>query len=84
MKQIMTCKLENHTPVDSETKHKISMWYGDKFIPMRYHADATFYPHGSFGYSYRGNIYDDSGKKVGDYAASDSCWIEKNFRIEWR
>jgi hypothetical protein len=60
------------------------MWYGDRFNPMKYHADADFFPHGSFGFSYRGHIYDDKGKIIGDYAANDSTWIEENFIIEWR
>ena len=64
--------------------HEVDMWHGDKFVRMKYHADVTFYPHGSFGFSYRRNIYDDAGNKIGDYAANDSVWIEKNFKIEWR
>lgn len=63
--------------------NQIDMWYGDEFVPMKYHADASFYPHGSFGHGYRGNIYDDTGKIIGDYATNDSVWIEKNFKIEW-
>lgn len=59
------------------------MWYGDKFASMKYNADAFFYPHGSFGYIYRGNIYDDNGKTIGDYGANDVTWISKNFKIEW-
>ena len=55
-----------------------------KHVPGRYHADAHFYPHGSFGYCYRGNIYDDSGKSIGGYGANDSVIIEENFKISWR
>ena len=67
-----------------ENAHKIDMWYGDKFKPKKYRANASFNPHGSFGFSYRGNIYDDSGKEIGDYACNSSVWIEENFLIEWR
>jgi hypothetical protein len=33
---------------------------GQRHIPGKYRADASFYPHGSFGYAYRGNIFNDS------------------------
>lgn len=62
---------------------QIDMWYAEIFEPKKYRADATFYPHGSFGYPYRGNIYDESGEIIGDYAASDSCWISENFIIDF-
>lgn len=61
----------------------IDMWYGDTFTPKEYRADASFYPHGSFGYSYRGNIYNSEGKTIGDYAASDTSAIEENFLISF-
>ena len=61
----------------------VEMWYGHEFVPMRFHADAQFYPHGSFGYSYRGNIYSECGKPIGDYASNCSVWIGRNFMIEW-
>ena len=62
---------------------QVDMWYRDKFEPKKYRADATFYPHESFGYPYRGNIYNEDGKAIGDYAAGDSCWIEENFIIDF-
>lgn len=62
---------------------KIDYWYGHKHEPQKYYADAQFYPHSSFGYCYRGNIYDETGKAIGDYATNNSVWIEKNFKIEW-
>ena len=62
---------------------KIDYWDGRGHEPMEYSADASFYPHSSFGYCYRGSIYNDEGKCIGDYAANDSCWIEKNFKINW-
>jgi len=63
---------------------EVNMQKGFKFVPKEYHADATFYPHGCFGYCYRGNIYNDSGLLIGDYGTNDSVWIENNFQIEWR
>ena len=62
---------------------EIDYWYGNKHEPRKYHADASFYPHGSFGYCYRGNIYDETGKMIGDYATNDSTWIEKQFIINF-
>ena len=61
--------------------YSINMWYRNRFIPKKYHADAYFYPHGCFGYSYCGNIYDNNGKVIGDYEANDSGWIEQNFKL---
>lgn len=60
---------------------KIDMWHGDKFIPGKYRATYYFYPHGSFGYAYQGNIFDDSGVPIGDFACNDSVEIEKAFII---
>ena len=62
---------------------KIDMWHGDKFIPGKYRADASFYPHGSFGYCYRGNIYNEAGKVIGDYASNDSVEIDNASIIDW-
>jgi hypothetical protein len=58
----------------------IDMWYDDEFVPMKYGADAFF---SGCDCVYRGNIYDDSGKMIGDYISPDSVWIEKNFKIKW-
>ena len=80
----MTSHFEKGVSDKTESKHKINMWNGDRFKPMKYYADATFYPHGCFDFCYCGHIYDSLGKMIGDYAASDSCWIEQNFNIEWR
>ena len=64
--------------------HVIDMWYGDKFEPKKFKACASFYPHGSLGgYCYAGNIFDENGKTIGDYATSDSEWIEDNFIINF-
>lgn len=67
-------KVGNYT-----TTLTIDMWYGDKFEPMKYGADASVYGNGE----YRGNIYDNSGKIIGDYTADDSTLISKNFQIDW-
>ena len=63
-----------------DTYLTIDMWYGDKFEPMKYSADASFY--GNDG-EYRGNIFDASGKIIGDYTSDDSTLISKNFQIDW-
>lgn len=68
----------------AQHRKNIDMWYGDKFKPKMYHADAFFYPHSSAGFCYRGNIYNDSGEIIGDYGANCSVWIWKNFKIVWR
>ena len=59
---------------------KIDMWYGDKFEKGKYGADAYFTP----GNGYAGNIYDNTGKTIGDYKMNNSVEIEKNFLIEWK
>ena len=58
----------------------IDMWYGDAFEPMKYGADAYF---SESDYVYRGNIYNDQGKVIGDYESDDSSFIGKNFLIDW-
>lgn len=63
-----------------DTYLTIDMWYGDKFEPMKYGADASFY--GNDG-EYHGNIYNDVGEIIGDYTSDDSTLISKNFQIDW-
>lgn len=63
-----------------DTTLTIDMWYGDKFVPKKYGADAQYY--GNDG-EYRGNIYDETGKAIGDYTSDDSSLISKNFQIDW-
>lgn len=58
----------------------IDMWYGDEFVPKKYGADAYFNDLESY---YWGWIYDDSGKKIGDYTTTDSTAVSKNFQIAW-
>ena len=60
----------------------IDMWQGKRFAKKKYYADAYFYPHGSFGYIYRGWIYDGATNMIGDYGANDSSAIIENFKIE--
>lgn len=68
-------KLNKGTP----QKITIDYWKHQKHHPKKYRADASFYPHSSFGYCYRGNIYDDEEKCIGDYGTNDSTEIEKQF-----
>jgi len=65
----------------SRKPFSIDMWYGNRFVPKKYFADASFYPHGSFGYAYRGNIFDKNGKIIGDYGANDGNWIKEKFIV---
>ena len=62
-------------------KNSVDMWYGDTFLKKKYRADAYF---SDTDCIYRGNIYDESGKIIGDYESSVSVWIENNFIIHWR
>jgi len=62
----------------------VDMWYGDKFEPKKYGADAQFYPHGNLnGKSYAGNIYAEDGSIIGDYLSNCSDVIEQNFLINF-
>lgn len=63
------------------TKTYVDMWYDDPFIPSKYGADAYWSDTDGV---YRGNIYDDTGRIIGDYQSPDSTWIEKKFRINWK
>lgn len=56
----------------------IDMWYGDKFEPNKYGADAYDY-NGRLS----GNIYNEAGKAIGDYTATDSVLVEENFLIDF-
>lgn len=60
----------------------IDYWSGEKHERKKYVADVSFYPHGSFGYCYRGNIYNNRGDAIGDYATNEFAEIKKNFIIE--
>lgn len=60
-------------------KTYIDMWYGDEFQPKKYRADATFIP----SEGYRGHIYNDDGKIIGDYFCEDSVKIEQMFLISF-
>lgn len=59
---------------------RIDMWYGNKFKRGLYAADAFFTPYN--GYS--GNIYDETGKPIGDYHTEDSTEIEAYFQCKIR
>ena len=58
---------------------KIDMWYKDRFKKGKYGADAYFTP----GNGYAGNIYDETGKMIGDYRTENSVEIEEYFLIKW-
>jgi hypothetical protein len=65
----------------------IDMWHGDIFEPKKYRADAFFREQKSWHnpeHSYTGNIYNDEGKKIGDYTALNSTVVEENFIIKWK
>ena len=51
----------------------IDLWYKNEKIAS---ADCFFCPYDGI---YRGNLYNKSGKIVGDYSAKDSTEIEKRF-----
>lgn len=78
----ITATEDNVTTIygDYDTILTIDMWYGDKFVPRKYGADASFY--GNDG-EYRGNIYNESGKIIGDYTSDNSVLIEENFLIDF-
>ncbi len=63
--------------------HIIDMWYDDTLDINKHGMKVFFYPHGNFGYSYRGNIYNENGKAIGDIATDDSVWLQEKFGIEW-
>ena len=51
----------------------IDLWYKDEHIAF---ADCFFYPNSC---EYRGNLYNENGKAIGDYASKNSVEIEKRF-----
>lgn len=54
---------------------KFDFWYDNTFDDVC-DADCRFYPNGGY---YAGNIYDCSGKIIGDYTGTDSVAIERLF-----
>lgn len=62
-----------------DTSLHYDLWYGDKFVPRKYGADAFVSGNGE----YRGNIFDDTGATIGDYYTDNSVLIEKNFLIDF-
>lgn len=51
----------------------IDKWYEGERIA---HADCYFYPENGI---YRGNLYNENGKIIGDYSSKSSIEIEKRF-----
>lgn len=56
-----------------ERKMHIDLWYANEKIVS---ADCFFYPNDGV---YRGNLYNENGRPIGDYWATDSRAIEKRF-----
>lgn len=61
-------------------KTQIDMWYGDVFDPKKHTIDCFF---SDCDCVYRGNIYNENGKVIGDYQSPDSCWIQRFFNINF-
>lgn len=64
----------------------IDMWDvdgGRRFTEGKFSASAHFNQKDKTGVCYRGTIYDENGKAIGDYAAAASEPIEKMFKINW-
>lgn len=79
-KQMLTQRCGSYKKESVTNDLDIDMWYGDEFVPKKYGADAYFNDLESY---YWGWIYDDSGKKIGDYTTTDSTAVSKNFQIAW-
>ena len=58
----------------------IDMWYGDKFDQQRHRIDVFF---SDIDCEYRGNIYDENGRIIGDYSTTDSVMLQKKFGVEF-
>lgn len=54
---------------------KIDFWYGNTRKDIAA-ADCFFYENDCV---YRGNVYDETGKAVGDFSTADSLEVEKAF-----
>lgn len=52
---------------------KIDKWYKTEKVAK---IDCFFYPNSGL---YRGNLYNEKGKIIGDYFGNDSTEIEKRF-----
>lgn len=59
----------------------IDMWYEDTFDPEKHHVDVFF---SDTDCVYRGNIYDETGRAIGDFESPNSAWIERFFKVKWR
>ena len=60
---------------------RVDLWYGHPDLSGVYGADAFW---SDTDCIYRGNIYDERGRAIGDYESPDSAWISKKFRIRWK
>lgn len=62
------------------SKTFVDMWYGDEFVSKKYYADCFF---SDLDFQYRGNIYDETGKIIGDYATNKASWVQEKFNISF-
>ena len=58
---------------------KIDLWYGNKIADVA-KVDCYF---SDLDCEYRGNLYDKTGKIIGDYSTKNSCEIEKRFGYQF-
>lgn len=61
-------------------KFMLDMWYGDTFDPEKHHVDVFF---SDTDCVYRGNIYDETGRAVGDFRGIDSVALARFFHIKF-
>ena len=61
-------------------KFALDMWYGDGFDPEKHHVNVFF---SDTDCVYRGNIYDETGRAVGDFWGIDSVALARFFHIKF-
>lgn len=61
-------------------KFMLDMWYGDTFDPEKHHVDVFF---SDTDCVYRGNIYDETGRAVGDFGGINSVALARFFCIKF-
>lgn len=63
--------------------HSVDYWYKleAKAEGRKLKADASW---SDIDCVYRGNIYDNNGKIIGDYTSSDWEWINRHFDVRWK
>ena len=58
---------------------KFDFWYGNKLVDVK-KISCSFSDVDSV---YRGNMYDEGGKCIGDFETADSTEIEKTFNVSF-